>query len=148
MSSRPITDEEAVAAADKEMEERANRAKELLSRRYVGLKRSQVGPIYCSAPSVETTCALFCTHFINYFSYVWYTKQHNILLRSILVTIGGPPRPQNAPRTPNDRFGRRQETTTSSPFGARRNAHSKGITKTGHDGRFRIAGGDRTRRLW
>lgn len=41
MSSRPITDEEAVAAADKEMEERANRAKELLSRRYVGLKRSQ-----------------------------------------------------------------------------------------------------------
>ena len=43
MSSRPITDEEAVAAADKEMEERANRAKELLSRRYVGLKRQQVG---------------------------------------------------------------------------------------------------------
>ena len=42
MSSRPITDEEAVAAADKEMEERANRAKELLSRRYVGLKRQQV----------------------------------------------------------------------------------------------------------
>jgi len=41
MSSRPITDEEAVAAADKEMEERANRAKELLSRRYVGLKRQQ-----------------------------------------------------------------------------------------------------------
>ena len=33
---------EAVAAADKEMEERANRAKELLSRRYVGLKRHQV----------------------------------------------------------------------------------------------------------
>jgi hypothetical protein len=42
MSSRPITDEEAVAAADKEMEERANRAKELLSQRYVGLKRQQV----------------------------------------------------------------------------------------------------------
>jgi len=41
MSSRPITDEEAVAAADKEMEERANRAKELLSQRYVGLKRQQ-----------------------------------------------------------------------------------------------------------
>jgi len=41
MSSRPISDEEAVAAADKEMEERANRAKELLSRRYVGLKRQQ-----------------------------------------------------------------------------------------------------------
>lgn len=39
----PITDEEAVAAADKEMEERANRAKELLSQRYVGLKRQQVG---------------------------------------------------------------------------------------------------------
>jgi len=42
MSSRPITDEEAVAAADKEMEERANRAKELLSQRYVGLKQQQV----------------------------------------------------------------------------------------------------------
>mmetsp|Transcript_7241 Transcript_7241/g.17701 ORF Transcript_7241/g.17701 Transcript_7241/m.17701 type:complete len:541 (+) Transcript_7241:213-1835(+) len=41
MSSRPISDEEAVAAADKEMEERANRAKELLSQRYVGLKRQQ-----------------------------------------------------------------------------------------------------------
>ena len=39
--SAPI-DEEAVAAADKEMEERANRAKELLSQRYVGLKRDQV----------------------------------------------------------------------------------------------------------
>ena len=37
-----MSDEEAVAAADKEMEERANRAKELLSRRYVGLKRHQV----------------------------------------------------------------------------------------------------------
>jgi len=41
MSSRPISDEEAVAAADKEMEERANRAKALLSQRYVGLKRQQ-----------------------------------------------------------------------------------------------------------
>ena len=41
-AARPITDEEAVAAADKEMEERANRAKELLSKRYVGLKRQQV----------------------------------------------------------------------------------------------------------
>jgi hypothetical protein len=42
MSGQPITDEDAVAAADKEMEERANRAKELLSQRYVGLKRAQV----------------------------------------------------------------------------------------------------------
>mmetsp|Transcript_101616 Transcript_101616/g.152274 ORF Transcript_101616/g.152274 Transcript_101616/m.152274 type:complete len:540 (+) Transcript_101616:193-1812(+) len=41
MSAHPITDEEAVAAADKEMEERANRAKALLSQRYVGLKKSQ-----------------------------------------------------------------------------------------------------------
>ena len=45
MSSRPISDEEAVAAADKEMEERANRAKALLSQRYVGLKRQQVSPV-------------------------------------------------------------------------------------------------------
>ena len=42
MNSHPISDEEAVAAADKEMEARANRAKEILSQRYVGLKRQQV----------------------------------------------------------------------------------------------------------
>ena len=35
-------DDDAVAAADKEMEERANRAKELLSRRYKGMKVQQV----------------------------------------------------------------------------------------------------------
>lgn len=39
--SAPI-DDEAVAAADKEMEERALRAKELLSQRYKGLKKNQV----------------------------------------------------------------------------------------------------------
>jgi hypothetical protein len=43
--SHPVTDEDAVAAADKEMEERANRAKELLSQRYVGLKRQQVSTV-------------------------------------------------------------------------------------------------------
>lgn len=48
MASRPISDEEAVAAADKEMEERANRAKQLLSERYVGLKRQQVRKHECS----------------------------------------------------------------------------------------------------
>ena len=36
-------DDDAVAAADKEMEERANRAKELLSGRYKGMKVQQVG---------------------------------------------------------------------------------------------------------
>ena len=41
MASQPFS-EDAVAAADKEMEERANRAKELLSRRYHGLKNQQV----------------------------------------------------------------------------------------------------------
>lgn len=35
-------DDDAVAAADKEMEERANRAKELLAQRYKGLKTHQV----------------------------------------------------------------------------------------------------------
>lgn len=35
-------DDDAVAAADKEMEERANRAKELLSQRHRGLKSMQV----------------------------------------------------------------------------------------------------------
>ena len=39
--STPL-DDEAVAAADKEMEARANRAKELLSKRYHGLKKHQV----------------------------------------------------------------------------------------------------------
>lgn len=42
MASHPI-DDDAVARADKEMEERANRAKELLSQRYRGLKTQQVG---------------------------------------------------------------------------------------------------------
>ena len=40
--SQPPIDDAAVAAADKEMEERANRAKELLSSRYKGLKAQQV----------------------------------------------------------------------------------------------------------
>jgi hypothetical protein len=66
MSSRPITDEEAVAAADKEMEERANRAKELLSRRYVGLKRSQVGPIY----SVPFSSVLLKQHLNFLYSFI------------------------------------------------------------------------------
>lgn len=57
MSSRPISDEEAVAAADKEMEERANRAKELLSKRYVGLKRQQVrtAGIHCDGMALAMT---------------------------------------------------------------------------------------------
>jgi len=42
MASQQAFSEDAVAAADKEMEERANRAKELLSRRYHGLKNHQV----------------------------------------------------------------------------------------------------------
>jgi hypothetical protein len=42
-SAPVLLDEEAVARADKEMEERANRAKELLSQRYRGLKTQQVG---------------------------------------------------------------------------------------------------------
>jgi hypothetical protein len=42
-----MLDEEAVARADKEMEERANRAKELLSQRYRGLKTQQVRTAGC-----------------------------------------------------------------------------------------------------
>ena len=42
MEPYPITNEEAGAAADKEMEARPSRAKELLSQRYVGLKIQQV----------------------------------------------------------------------------------------------------------
>jgi len=43
MSNKMTTqDDEAMAAADKEMEERATRAKELLSQRYRGLKNDQV----------------------------------------------------------------------------------------------------------
>lgn len=41
MPNPPPLDEDAVAAADKEMEERANRAKALLSNRYKGLKTAQ-----------------------------------------------------------------------------------------------------------
>lgn len=41
MASSHLNDEAAVAAADKEMEEKANRAKELLSKRYHGLKTHQ-----------------------------------------------------------------------------------------------------------
>lgn len=50
MNSHPISDEEAVAAADKEMEARANRAKEILSQRYVGLKRQQVRCLGINSP--------------------------------------------------------------------------------------------------
>jgi hypothetical protein len=42
MASHVQIDDEAVAKADKEMEERANRAKDLLSQRYRGLKSQQV----------------------------------------------------------------------------------------------------------
>ena len=42
MSHMTSHDDEAMAAADKEMEERANRAKQLLSQRYKGLKTDQV----------------------------------------------------------------------------------------------------------
>jgi hypothetical protein len=42
VATTPIIDEDAVAAADKEMEERANRAKELLSQRHKGLRVQQV----------------------------------------------------------------------------------------------------------
>ena len=42
MSSRNHTNQEDVALADKEMEERANRAKELLSMRYKGMRHEQV----------------------------------------------------------------------------------------------------------
>jgi hypothetical protein len=71
-ASRPITDEEAVAAADKEMEERANRAKELLSRRYVGLKRQQVRislswlysfPILANS-NLTLSCRIFASLFL------------------------------------------------------------------------------------
>jgi hypothetical protein len=41
-AATPLDDDAAVAAADKEMEERANRAKALLSQRYHGLKKHQV----------------------------------------------------------------------------------------------------------
>ena len=44
MPNPPTLDDEAVAAADKEMEERANRAKEILANRHKGLKRAQVRP--------------------------------------------------------------------------------------------------------
>jgi len=56
--SQPPTgiDDEAVAAADKEMEERANRAKELLSQRYKGLKAHQVRSFVHSYISLSSAC--------------------------------------------------------------------------------------------
>ena len=57
MASQQPFSEDAVAAADKEMEERANRAKELLSKRYHGLKNHQVSIAvpYCAVISVLHT---------------------------------------------------------------------------------------------
>ena len=54
--THPMSDEEAVAAADKEMEARANRAKELLSQRYVGLKRQQVRPSVIPGTEAGNSC--------------------------------------------------------------------------------------------
>jgi hypothetical protein len=48
-------DDDAVAAADKEMEERANRAKELLSQRHRGLKSMQV----CKTNLLKSSSCLF-----------------------------------------------------------------------------------------
>lgn len=102
MSSRPISDEEAVAAADKEMEERANRAKELLSQRYVGLKRQQV----CQSSDdddndgdelisfLEVQVSLLCAH---------------LFFGQSSVFIGSQTGPKNATRTRNDWHGRRQK---------------------------------------
>lgn len=47
-SSRHHKKEDDVALADKEMEERANRAKELLSMRYKGLRHEQVSSLFTS----------------------------------------------------------------------------------------------------
>lgn len=51
MPNPPALDEDAVARADKEMEERANRAKALLSNRYKGLKQGQVSHVAKSSSS-------------------------------------------------------------------------------------------------
>lgn len=48
MSRIPTQEDEVMAAADKEMEERANRAKQLLSQRYKGLRNDQVRITQCS----------------------------------------------------------------------------------------------------
>lgn len=78
MNSHPSIDEEAVAAADKEMEERANRAKELLSQRYDGIRAQQV----CN--HVVFFCTfLFETHFSSH-------------------AVGGEALSENSSRTTND----------------------------------------------
>lgn len=53
----PPLDDDAVAAADKEMEERANRAKEILANRHKGLKRAQVS--ICRGSRSGTYCMIF-----------------------------------------------------------------------------------------
>ena len=91
MSSRPISDEEAVAAADKEMEERANRAKALLSQRYVGLKRQQVSPV-----RKKLMLSLYKDNTVD--------PTHLSIYLPIKL-IGGPSRAENAIRTSNGRYG-------------------------------------------
>ena len=62
LPSPPLSDEDAVAAADKEMEERANRAKALLSSRYKGLKAQQVrrkSPVTVVLPAVAKVAPLY-----------------------------------------------------------------------------------------
>jgi len=64
--SQPL-DDDAVAAADKEMEMRANRAKELLSQRYKGLKSHQVRilpvALYAFLPTATyRNCRIIRTH--------------------------------------------------------------------------------------
>ena len=128
MSAQPITDEDAVAAADKEMEERANRAKELLSQRYVGLKRAQV-----SMFRFDLVCSsIFACNRIR--------KSENCLKLIVECTVlenpGRKARSKDAVGTANDWVAGRKETEPAEGAGARRDAHSEGIEASGYHKRL------------
>jgi malonyl CoA-acyl carrier protein transacylase len=55
MATAPTMTED-IAAADKEMEERANRAKDLLSQRYLGLRSQQVRDLVEATTNQSRIC--------------------------------------------------------------------------------------------
>jgi hypothetical protein len=62
-----VDTDDAVAAADKQMEERAARAKALLSQRYKGLRTDQVRYMYESFHTTETFLHFCFCSFVMFF---------------------------------------------------------------------------------
>jgi hypothetical protein len=78
--SHPRNVSEGLAAADKEMEERANRAKELLGRRYRSLRHDQVGLILAQVINTRDTLhdvSLFCSSLTFICAFTSRTESHS-----------------------------------------------------------------------